>query len=143
MVQTNPLWRQGRHFMQRGVTPKRVACDRTPVNKKYMPQPLFPVLNLPDFLLPVFNFRAQFLPGFLFRFCRGWSLFSICQHEKRQSISSDAFMGLLAFTHIPYRHYHSIWPPKYIPLPELSSRLFSCRSHQSQVVHSLPRQPNK
>ena len=108
VIQMNPLWRQGRHFMQRGVTPKRVACDRTPVNKKYMPQPLFPVLNLPDFLLPVFNFRAQFLPGFLFRFCRGWSLFSICQHEKRQSISSDAFMGLLAFTHIPYRHYHSI-----------------------------------
>ena len=103
-----PSLASGEAFYAKGGTPKRVACDRTPVNKKYMPQPLFPVLNLPDFLLPVFNFRAQFLPGFLFRFCRGWSLFSICQHEKRQSISSDAFMGLLAFTHIPYRHYHSI-----------------------------------
>ncbi len=48
-----------------------------------LPQHLFPVFKLPDFLLPVLNLGGHFLTGFLSRFRHGWSLLSARRHGKR------------------------------------------------------------
>ena len=52
-------------------------------NGSLLPQHLFPVLILPDFLLSVLNLGLQLLAGFLSRFRHGWSLLSACRHRKR------------------------------------------------------------
>ena len=51
-----------------------------------LPQHLFPVFKLPDFLFPVLNLGGHFLAGFLSRFRHGWSLLSARRHGKRAAI---------------------------------------------------------
>ena len=60
---------------------------------QFLPQHLFPVLILPDFLLAVLNLGGQFLAGFLSRFRHGWSLLSACRRRKRTVDFSAALLG--------------------------------------------------
>ena len=51
-----------------------------------LPQHLFPIFKLPDFLLSVLNLGGQFLAGFLSRFRYGWSLLSAHGQKKRAAV---------------------------------------------------------
>ncbi len=53
------------------------------LNGQLLPQHLFPVLKLPDFLLVFLNLGGHFLAGFLSWFRHGWSLLSARRHGKR------------------------------------------------------------
>ena len=69
---------------------KAVAARPAFLLGQLLPQHLFPVFKLPDFLLSVLNLGLQFLAGFLSWLCRGWSLLSAPGHRKGQSIFSAA-----------------------------------------------------
>ena len=98
-----PRWftRQGKPEKCCGFLVGHVLCfrhnafkDRAPDNKavvslpaflagQLLPQNLFSVFVLLDFLLAVLNLGGQFLAGFLSRFRHGWSLLSVRRHRKR------------------------------------------------------------
>ena len=76
-----------------------------------LPQNLFSVFVLLDFLLAVLNLGGQFLAGFLSRFRHSWSLLSACRHRKR----TVDFLGCPLWVSIkviflglrqPFRHRH-------------------------------------
>ena len=72
---------------------KDCASDDQPVAARpafllgqLLPQHLFPIFKLPDFLLSVLNLGGQFLAGFLSRFRYGWSLLSAHGQKKRAAV---------------------------------------------------------
>jgi hypothetical protein len=57
-----------------------------------LPQHLFPIFKLPDFLLPVLNLGLQFLAFFSLGFVMGGHSFLPVGIEKGQSISSAVLL---------------------------------------------------